>query len=952
MNRFQPWLIAGLLVLLSASPVLSLALFGEPGLGHDWQFHVAHAIAFRKGLAEGVLYPGWAAAMNAGYGAASFCFYPPLPYYLAALGEWITGDIVPGFFLIAALLNVFGGGSLFFLIRRDAGPAGALVGAVLYGRMPYTLLDIYHRFAWAEYVALMGLPFVFLMLRAFVDAPRPRYVVGLALGLAGLAAAHLVTCLTVAPFAAGYLVYESLRRDSLRPLVQPAVLAVLALLVAAAFLGPVLLERHLVHLEHITTSRHGQYGRNFLFQNEVALGYTPSHFKPTVALAAAAQLLVLLGAGAALLLRRRLHGIAIFVLLAGLAHFYMTTALSEPIWRVTPFLGTIQFPWRIVGALGLTAAWLLGIAADRTLTRVGRPRPADLLLGIPVLAVFAVSAVELRTAYAPFLHWMEDQRWFPRKESVTIREYLPSDVTLGNLVDLLEYDPDRRVETTRGDVELHWSEWSPHHRRARVSVGPAGGSVVLPIFRYPGWTVTLNGRPLALKRRNARNLIEFDLPAGDADLAVVFEGTAPRRIGTWLSLAGMALVIAVAFLVRFGRAPPPGTFFTGRRRWGVAAVCGGLLLLPLVFPRPYRRPHVVVITAPGLRADHAHFNGYVRLTTRNIDFLGLMEGVRFRRAYTPVPEPALAAEDIFVTTRLVARLRESGYAIGAVLGENLLAARPRLKAAFPDAVLPRRPRMPAAEVIQRAMVWVRSHERSPFLLWIHLAEPGGPFRPGPERQFVSGPGPRVPPESIPPSMRVTDRFGRVLTDLAVYRDFYDDILFRMDLVVGRFVNDLYRLNLYDRTLLALVGLSGVDLGDGPKALTVGTSLNEVQTAVMLVVKFPGNRHMGHAVVSPPVSTRQLAPTVLGYLEPGPYPTGSLSRVIEKEDRAPEVRVRMPDDSAHERVFDRFKVRWHGDQPPAILKWLPRPPWEEKWQGEPPDPVKALLESERRRRERH
>jgi len=244
--------------------------------------------------------------------------------------------------------------------------------------------------------------------------------------------------------------------------------------------------------------------------------------------------------------------------------------------------------------------------------------------------------------------------------------------------------------------------------------------------------------------------------------------------------------------------------------------------------------------------------------------------------------------------------------------------------------------------VQRAMVWVRSHEGGPFLLWIHLAEPGGPFVPGPERRFVSPPGPRVPPGSIPPATRVIDSQGRVLTDLALYRDFYDDILYRMDLVVGRFVNDLYRRHLYDRTVLAVVGLSGVDLGDGPKPLTVGTSLNEVQTAVMLVVKFPGNRHMGHAVESPPVSTAQLAPTVIDCLELGPPPPGSLSRVIEKEGPAPAVGVRMPDGSAHERVFDRFKVRWRGDGPPELLEWLPRPPWEKKWQGEPPRAATRLL----------
>src|ERR1700741_609242 len=48
------------------------------------------------------------------------------------------------------------------------------------------------------------------------------------------------------------------------------------------------------------------------------------------------------------------------------------------------------------------------------------------------------------------------------------------------------------------------------------------------------------------------------------------------------------------------------------------------------------RPNVVVITIDTLRADHLGCYGYTHVETPNIDALA-RAGVRFSRAYTPVP---------------------------------------------------------------------------------------------------------------------------------------------------------------------------------------------------------------------------------------------------------------------------------------------------------------------------
>ena len=950
MHRTRSRILIPLLALVVLAPYGPALFLGWPGTGFDYIFHCANVLDFKEALEEGIPYPRWAASANGGYGAPTFCFYPPLPYFLGAAGTALTGDVDLGLVLAAALLGLLGSFSLFKLLRANAGAAGAFAGAALFAWLPFTVLDLYHRFAWAEFCALQILPLVYLLLRAFLNRPAPGPALGLVVSLAALVTTHGVTCLTFGPFLAAYVVYESLRRRSFRLAMASAGLAVLAAGVTAVFLGPVLLDQHLVHLDHITSSRHGQYGRNFLFHDAVAQGFTPSPFKAQVALAAALQTLLLLGAGGVLLLGRRLKGLLAFAFLAALFHFYLTTALSEPLWRILPWLGTIQFPWRVCGAYGFLTAWIFGAALD-TLFRIPRKRIAGLVLaGVPAAAVLILAGFELHASYHMILPDGVDPRSRPRQRSFFTREYVPRAVGIGNLLKYVEYDPDRRVVETRGEAEVQTLQWTPHCRRLEVEAGGDGAVLVLPIFNYPGWTLKVDGRDTDFTADNPLCLIEAPVPAGKHRLDLRHKATAPRYIGAVLSLVGLLGALLTCLLFRGVPTPLPRRVFRGVAwKWTLAGTILVLvgLWIPFPFPRPV--PHIVVLTASGLRADHAHFNGYVRPTTENLDFLALKEGIRFRRAYTPVPDAAQAAESLWVTSGLVEDLRRSGYRIGAVLGEDLLIRRPALKAAFPDAKVPGRHPIPGAEVVARASQFMRQNAATPVCLWIHLADAAGPYTPGPERRFRSPPGPGVAVDRIPAEMRVR-MGGRVLNDLAAYRDLYDEALVRVDRFMSRFVNDLHHpLQLYDRTFLAVAGLCGADLGDGPTPFRTGGSLHEVQTAVYLVVKFPGNRYMGRAVETPPVSVDQLASTLEEVLHPQRRPARSLCRLLEDNPTGTEVSVRMPDASRRERVFERFKVRWGREAPGEVLRWIPEPPWEIPWTGEMPEEARAILSGRGRKK---
>src|SRR6202023_2920673 len=111
--------------------------------------------------------------------------------------------------------------------------------------------------------------------------------------------------------------------------------------------------------------------------------------------------------------------------------------------------------------------------------------------------------------------------------------------------------------------------------------------------------------------------------------------------------------------------------------------------------------NVVVITIDTLRADHLGCYGYKQIRTPNIDALAA-DGVRFERAYTPVPVtlpshtvmftgtyPMLSGMHDFAANKLnptqptlASVLKEHGYATAAVIGSAVLDSRFGLNRGF------------------------------------------------------------------------------------------------------------------------------------------------------------------------------------------------------------------------------------------------------------------------------
>ena len=294
------------------------------------------------------------------------------------------------------------------------------------------------------------------------------------------------------------------------------------------------------------------------------------------------------------------------------------------------------------------------------------------------------------------------------------------------------------------------------------------------------------------------------------------------------------------------------------------------------------RPNVVLITVDTLRADHLSSYGYHLRTSPNMDQLA-RDGLRFDRAYTPIPMTgpahfsmftgrypqehgvringvALPDDSKWLTVPQV--LRRFGYTSGAFVSAWPLIGRlTRLHRDFDyyDEELGRSYQVFhsmrwAEDVTRPALRWLDDHKDTKNLfLWVHYFDPHEPYN---LREEFADPEQVGEPHPQTPEYRneVRERIRR-----------YDSEIGYADMHIGRLLSRIDRLGMRDNTLVVLLSDHGEGLGE-QGFVGHGRWLYESTTRVPWILRLPGRIEPG-TVIEQSVSTLDLAPTLLDLVVP-------------------------------------------------------------------------------------
>jgi arylsulfatase A-like enzyme len=281
---------------------------------------------------------------------------------------------------------------------------------------------------------------------------------------------------------------------------------------------------------------------------------------------------------------------------------------------------------------------------------------------------------------------------------------------------------------------------------------------------------------------------------------------------------------------------------------------------------------VVVYLVDTLRADHLPLYGYARETAPHLTAFA-RDAVVFDQAIASSSWTKPSVASLFTSllprdhgcvqfytplderlTTLAERMRDHGYATGAVVVNSLVQARKmNFDQGFSYFASPASPQG-AAEVVDEALAFLDARKGQPAFLYLHTMDAHTPYRPPPpfDAAFRAA-GEPVKPASEPSDYKKPRDLARIVAQ-------YDGAVAYGDREFGRLMSGLRQRGLYDGALVVFLSDHGEEFLEHG-GWVHGHTLYDELVRVPLVVKYPGQRDAGRRVARQ-VQLVDVLPTVL------------------------------------------------------------------------------------------
>jgi hypothetical protein len=530
-----------------------LALRGN-SCGHDFDFHLLSWMEVARAWHSGIAYPHWVQDANFGAGEPRLIFYPPASWLLGGLLGTISGwHAAPVLFVLLALLGA--GSSMYLLAREWVPPVAASFAACLYIANPYAMFVAYERSALGELLAAAWFPLMMLF------ALRTRS----SIALLGLSVAALWLTNSPAAVMGSYLLAVlalSMWIVEGRP--WPALRAVggiaLGLGLAAFYIIPAAFEQRWVQIERAIIP-------GMRVEDSFLFAHTKNAFHDQVLWTASWIFIaeVVLASIAAYLAWRRRSGGRPRMVLTALLPILLLLQLpaSYVIWKHTPHLKFLQFPWRWTLALSVVTCLLAGMAVKKTNRWMAMPATlfiAAMAIGGGLLFFQPCDDEDAVAAQiAGFRQGQGSQgtdEYTPAgADNSAVQQHLP-------LVRVLSAGQDDTADSSKGDnpdwragatgsiaATVNVKQWNAEHWIVSV-LTPETGYAVLRLMDYPSWRVTVDGKPVQGRPVRDDGLMTVPVTAGNHVVDVQWAATGDVITGRLISAFSLLALAIVGMLER------------------------------------------------------------------------------------------------------------------------------------------------------------------------------------------------------------------------------------------------------------------------------------------------------------------------------------------------------------------------------------------------------------------
>jgi hypothetical protein len=546
--------LRSLLIALTALLAVGTLVVRGNTCGHDFDFHLLSWMEVVRSWHAGLMYPHWVQDANFGAGEPRLIFYPPVSWLLGGLlGSIVGWHAAPVVFVLLALLGA--GISMYLLAREWAPPDAATLAACLYIASPYAMFVAYERSALGELLASAWLPLMVLF-----ALRRRSSIAALSLTVAARwltnSPAAVIGSYLLAVLALAMWIAEGRPWPALRAAGGMA----LGLGLAAFYIVPAAFEQRWVQINRAINP-------GMRVEDSFLFAHTANPFHDQVLRTASWIFLAELAVAslfAYLAWKKQTGGRARIAITASLpVILLLQLPVSDVIWKHTPHMKFLQFPWRWLVALSLVVCVLAGMTLDKL-----RPKASWCLLLI--VAAMAIGGGLL------FFQPCDDE------DAVTAQvagfrtgqgtqgtdEYTPVGVDSGSvqqdlpMVRVLRAPEDDTADSAKGDnpdwragdpgsitAKADARRWNGEHWLFNV-VTPETGYAVLRLMDYPAWRVTVDGKPAQDRPGRGDGLMAVPVTAGSHAIEVQWSASSDVIAGREISAIALLALVLVAVLER------------------------------------------------------------------------------------------------------------------------------------------------------------------------------------------------------------------------------------------------------------------------------------------------------------------------------------------------------------------------------------------------------------------
>ena len=530
-------------ILVAIAVMLPAMVLGIPS-NRDLSNHFRFTLPFYDALRSGVLYPGWLAESNGGYGDASFRFYPPALYYLLALMRAITGGWYVATLVTFTLISVVGSVGLYLWGSTILPSKNAMWASILFALAPYHLNQYYQATMLAEFAGTALLPFAFYFVERICRGGSRRDAAGLAISYAALLLTHLPLAVigSIALFV--YALVRLTRHQWVKTSFYLGLGILLGLVASSRYWTNVLAEQTWIRADNILPDPSVDYRVNFVLST-----FSPDNLNvwwmnilllATVAMLWPAITLAWSHKTKPEVQQPTLSGLkapAVLLLLTLL----MMTPVTRSVWSLLKTLQQTQFPWRWLAITSMVAPLLIAAAIPywETLAK-NKKRP---------LAILALGSVAISIMFSASHTVREAKNLNAREFERTLQE-IPGSPGVSQWWPSWVNEPVQKMNShvEAGDRSVEVQSWEPELRKFTIGAGKPQ-DVRVRTFFYPHWKAFADGKELGV-RPDTDGALLLSAPAEASSVTLEFREPGRVRVAALASMLGCLMIAALLFLAK------------------------------------------------------------------------------------------------------------------------------------------------------------------------------------------------------------------------------------------------------------------------------------------------------------------------------------------------------------------------------------------------------------------